>query len=60
MLIFIPVAQWTRARRYGRRFVAGSNPVGDAVGDYLSWLESRPDTSVVIGSNPISPIHGAL
>ena len=28
----IPVAQWNRARRYERRFVAGSSPVGNIWG----------------------------
>ena len=30
--IYVSVAQWTRARRYERRLVAGSSPVGDIYG----------------------------
>lgn len=36
--IYIPVAQWKRALGYEPRFVARSNRVRDAIGDYLSWL----------------------
>ena len=54
--IYIPVAQWKRALGYEPRFVARSNRVRDAIGDYLSWLEYSPDKRIVAGSNPASPI----
>ena len=31
VLIYAPVAQWTRARRYGRRSCVGSNPAGSTI-----------------------------
>lgn len=49
--VFTLVAQWNRARRYERRFVAGSSPVRGIFAKIVQLVERRSDTPEVESSN---------